>query len=114
MTSDRRAAADHVADLVRSSGAHLGAVIDPGGEHLTLVDDEGTVFSDDQALLLLLDLVVSTTPGAKVALPVAAPKAAEQICAAAGAEILWTKLSATHLMEVASSRAVTFAACPLG
>jgi mannose-1-phosphate guanylyltransferase/phosphomannomutase len=114
MTSDRRAAADHVADLVRSSGAHLGVVMDPGGEHLTLVDDEGTVFSDDQALLLLLDLVVSTTPGAKVALPVAAPMAAEQICAAAGAEILWTKLSATHLMEVASAGGVTFAASQLG
>ena len=114
MTSDRRAAAEHVADLVRSSGAHLGAVMDPGGEHVTLVDDEGTVFSDDQALLLLLDLVVSTTPGAKVALPVAAPMAAEQICAAAGAEILWTKLSATHLMEVASAGGVTFAASQMG
>ncbi len=114
MTSDRRAAAEHVADLVRSSGAHLGAVMDPGGEHLTLVDDEGRVFSDDQALLLLLELVVSTNPGAKVALPVAAPMAAERICAAAGAEILWTKLSATHLMEVASAGGVTFAASQLG
>jgi mannose-1-phosphate guanylyltransferase / phosphomannomutase len=114
MTSDRRAAAEHVADLVRSSGAHLGAVMDPGGEHLTLVDDEGTVFTDDQALLLLLDLVVSTTPRAKVALPVAAPMAAQQICAQAGAEILWTKLSATHLMEVASAGGVTFAASQLG
>ena len=44
-------------------------------------------------LLLLLDLVVSTTPGARVALPVAAPMAAEEICAGAGAEIVWTKLS---------------------
>ncbi len=114
MTSDRRAAAEHVADLVRSSGAHLGAVMDPGGEHVTLVDDEGTVFSDDQALLLLLELVVSTNPGAKVALPVAAPMAAERICTAAGAEILWTKLSATHLMEVASAGGVTFAASQLG
>jgi mannose-1-phosphate guanylyltransferase/phosphomannomutase len=114
MTSDRRAAAEHVADLVRASGAHLGAVIDPGGEHLTLVDDEGTVFTDDQALLLLLDLVLSTTPGAKVALPVAAPMAAAQLCAEAGAQILWTKLSATHLMEVASAGGVTFAASQLG
>ena len=28
-------------DLVRASGANLGAVIDPGGEHVTIVDDEG-------------------------------------------------------------------------
>ena len=31
------------ASLVRASGAHLGAVIDPDGEHLTLIDDEGRV-----------------------------------------------------------------------
>jgi mannose-1-phosphate guanylyltransferase/phosphomannomutase len=114
MASDRRAAAGHVADLVRASGAHLGAVIDPGGEHITIVDDEGRIFSDDEALLLLLDMVVSTTRHAKVALPVAAPMAAERICEAAGATVLWTKLSATHLMEVSSSGAVTFAASQLG
>jgi mannose-1-phosphate guanylyltransferase/phosphomannomutase len=72
------------------------------------------VFTDDQALLLLLDLVVASTRHAKVALPVAAPMAAEEICAAAGAEILWTKLSAPHLMEVANSGGVTFAASQLG
>ena len=114
MANDRAAAAAHLADLVRASGAHIGAVLDPGGEHITLVDDEGRVLSDDESLLLLLDLVVSTTPGAKVALPVAAPMAAERICAGAGAEIVWTKLSATHLMEVASAGGVTFAASQLG
>jgi mannose-1-phosphate guanylyltransferase/phosphomannomutase len=49
-----------------------------------------------------------------VALPVAVPTAAEQICAAAGAEIVWTKLSATHLMEVSSAGGVTFAASQMG
>jgi mannose-1-phosphate guanylyltransferase/phosphomannomutase len=114
VASDRVSAAHHVADLVRASGAHLGAVIDPAGEHLTLVDDEGRVLSDDEALLLLLDLVVTTNERAQVALPVAAPVAAEWICARAGAEIVWTKLSATHLMEVASGGEVCFAASQLG
>ena len=114
MASDPRAAAGRVADLVRASGAHLGAVIDPGGENITLVDDEGKVFSDNETLLLLLDLVVSRARHAKVALPVATPMAAEQICAEAGAEIMWTKLSATHLMEVASTGGVTFAASQMG
>jgi len=111
---DRAAAAENVADLVRASGAHLGAVIDPGGEHLTLVDDEGRVLSNDEALLLLLDLVVTTMPGARVALPVAAPLAAERITTSAGAEIRWTKLSASHLMEIAGSGDVCFAASQLG
>jgi mannose-1-phosphate guanylyltransferase/phosphomannomutase len=40
--------------------------------------------------------------------------AAQRICADAGAEILWTKLSPTHLMEVASTGGVTFAASQMG
>ncbi|MHB8329709.1 MAG: sugar phosphate nucleotidyltransferase [Acidimicrobiales bacterium] len=114
VANDRRAAAAHVADLVRASGAHIGAVLDSAGERITLVDDEGRVLTDDEALVLLLGLVVAAAPGAKVALPVAAPRAVEALCAAAGAEIVWTKLSASHLMEVASSGGVSFAGSQLG
>jgi mannose-1-phosphate guanylyltransferase/phosphomannomutase len=111
---DPVASAARVADLVRASGAHLGAVIDPGGERLVLVDDEGRALSDDEALLAILALVVETTPGARVALPVAAPSAAERICGDHGAEIVWTKLSSSHLMEVASRGGVAFAGSQLG
>jgi mannose-1-phosphate guanylyltransferase / phosphomannomutase len=114
VANDRENAASNVGDLVRASGAHLGAVIDAAGERLTLVDDEGRVLSYDESLLLLLDLVVRTHPGAKVALPVAAPTAAEKICAAAGSDIVWTKLSAIHLMEVSQGGGVCFAASQLG
>ena len=114
MSSDRRAAATNVAELVRASGAHLGAVLDPGGERLTLVDDEGRVLTDDEALVLLLSLVVADHPAASVALPVAAPSAAERLAVESGARVVWTKLSATHLMEVAGSGAVAFAASQLG
>ncbi|HAM00647.1 MAG TPA: mannose-1-phosphate guanyltransferase [Acidimicrobiaceae bacterium] len=114
MSSDLRSAAANVGELVRVSGAHLGAVIDPGGERITLVDDEGRVLSDDEALLLLLGLVVAGQPGQSVALPVSVPRAAERLCAEAGAPVVWTKLSAAHLMEVATSGSVAFAASQLG
>ena len=55
MSVDRDAHAARVAGLVRASGAQLGAVVDADGERLTIVDDEGTVLSDDQALLVLLE-----------------------------------------------------------
>ena len=45
MGFDRELHARRLGDLVRSSGAHLGAVIDPDGEQLTLVDDTGRVLS---------------------------------------------------------------------
>lgn len=114
MSSDLRSAAANVGELVRVSGAHLGAVIDPGGERITLVDDEGRVLSDDEALLLLLGLTVAAQPGVPVALPVSVPRAAERQCAEAGSPVVWTKLSAAHLMEVASSGSVAFAASQLG
>ena len=116
MSSDRAARGRRVAELVRASGAHLGAVIDPGGEHLTLVDDEGTVLSDNQALLLLLDMVVvdeSGTPrwrcpvvdadgGRAASAPRPGPRSSGPSC------------RPPHLMEVASTGGVTFAASQMG
>jgi mannose-1-phosphate guanylyltransferase/phosphomannomutase len=45
---------------------------------------------------------------------VAASVVAEDICRKAGAEIIWTKLSAPHLMEVARTEHVTLAASQSG
>ncbi|HEY1734720.1 MAG TPA: sugar phosphate nucleotidyltransferase [Acidimicrobiales bacterium] len=114
MSVERDAHAARVAGLVRASGAQLGAVVDADGERLTIIDDEGTVLSDDQALLVLLKLVVQTRPGARVALPVAVASGAETICADAGVPITFTKLSSAHLMEVAASGDVAFAASQSG
>ncbi len=63
---------------------------------------------------MLLTLVTAAHPGARVALPVAVSMAAEAICRQAGADIVWTKLSASHLMEVARSQRVTLAASQSG
>jgi mannose-1-phosphate guanylyltransferase/phosphomannomutase len=109
-TFDADAHAKQVAELVRASGAHLGVVINPDGERLRLIDDSGRVLSNEEALYALLSLVVMTTERARVALPVAVSRQAERICDAAGAEIVWTKLSASSLMEAASSSDVVFAA----
>jgi mannose-1-phosphate guanylyltransferase/phosphomannomutase len=103
-----------VAELVRAASAQLGAVIDPDGERITLIDDEGHVLSNDEALLSLLTLVTLTTEKAHVALPVAVSREAERIAEAAGATITWTKLSTPHLMEVAASGGVDLAASQEG
>jgi mannose-1-phosphate guanylyltransferase / phosphomannomutase len=109
MSVDRSASARRVAELVRASGAHLGAVVDADGERLTIVDDEGTVLSEHQALLGLLRLVVETHEHPVVALPVVVSSAAEDICRDGHGTIVPTKLSAAHLMEAAASGTVAFA-----
>jgi mannose-1-phosphate guanylyltransferase/phosphomannomutase len=105
-----QARAARIADLVRASGSDLGLVVDPDGETATLIDDEGVVLRPEQALLALVTLVAMAHPGASLALPVSVSREAERIAAQHGAEITWTKLSAAHLMEVASSGDVDFAA----
>ena len=106
--------AARVSDLVRASGAHLGAVIDAPGEHLTLVDDSGRILAHDEALHALLQLVTAEGPGTKVAVPVAASRSVEELCRRNQAELIWTKLSTPHLMEVASEGGVRFAASQEG
>jgi len=108
-TEDTRGRVARVEDLVRASGSGLGIVFDPDGETLVIVDDEGRALSHEQSLLALVTLVAEARPGARIALPVAASQAAERIAAVHGATIVWTKLSAGHLMEVANAGDVDFA-----
>ncbi len=110
MTFDRRAHADHVAGLVLAAGAKLGAVLDPDGEHLTLIDDEGRVLDDTTALLAMVSLVAGHMVGDRIALPVTVSRAAEDLVAAHGVSILYTKTSTAALMDAATSPGVGFAA----
>jgi len=111
LTFDRGDRAKRVSELVRASGAHLGAVLDASGEQLTLVDDGGHVLTDSEGLMSLLQLVLTTSEKPPtVALPVSIGRGVEQMIEAAGAELIWTKLSTPHLMEVASQPEVDFAA----
>jgi mannose-1-phosphate guanylyltransferase / phosphomannomutase len=113
--NDREISARRVADLVTASGAHLGAVFDPSGELLTLVDDEGKVLTNDEALLVFLTLVAANAaPGSRICLPVSSPLAAERICNEQGIEIRWTKLSPAHLMEASTTPGVVFGASQNG
>lgn len=111
---DRFEHAERVAELVRASGAHLGAVIDSDGEHITFVDDDGHVLSDSEGMLTLLHLVLAharqSGNSPRVALPVAIGREVQAICEEAGATLLWAKMSAAHVMEVASQPGVDFGA----
>ena len=107
--TDLRAHAHDVADLVRASGSTLGAVVDPGGERLILIDDEGTVLSDTQVLLALLHLLRGKLHGDRVALPVSTTDRAVEMVRDAGHEVVTTKLSPAALMDAAAEPGVGFA-----
>jgi len=110
MSWDRAEHAASVARLVRASGASLGAVIDPDGEHLALVDDSGHALSDDEALLAYVSLVSGHLADRCIALPLSATSHADRLAAEKGVEVMRTKLSSSALMEAASRPEVGFAA----
>ncbi len=56
---DPDTSATRVGDAVRGSGANIGAVIDAGGENLTLIDGSGRVLSHDEVIIVFLDLMSS-------------------------------------------------------
>jgi mannose-1-phosphate guanylyltransferase / phosphomannomutase len=101
-------------ELVRASGSDLGFVFDPDGETATIIDDRGEALTSERALLVLVRLVCEVHDQARLALPVAVSRGAETIAREFGARVTWTKLSAAHLMEVAGSGRVDFAASQEG
>ncbi|MGH9119975.1 MAG: sugar phosphate nucleotidyltransferase [Acidimicrobiales bacterium] len=107
---DKDAHAEQVAALVRAAGANLGAAIDPDGEHLTIIDDDGHVLTDSQTLLVFLCLLGSHIVGEEMALPVGVTHHAEEIVERAGLKVRLTKMSSAALMEAATDRRVGFAA----
>jgi len=107
---DTEQALVRVAGLVRASGAHLGAVIDADGERLRLVDDQGRVLTDTEALLAFVELVSDHLLGDTIALPVNVTRCAAEIASAHGVQVIPTKMSTPALMAAANDPAVGFAA----
>ena len=106
---DRGVHAARLGELVRSSGAHLGAMFEPDGEQLTLVDDRGEILSDEQALCAMVRIVVEDNPKGAIAVPVDAPREVARLTRLAGTEIVWTKLAASELMAASSGPGISFA-----
>lgn len=112
---DRTEHAKQVGALVTASGADLGAVIDPSGDQLTLIDGDGTVLSDTELLFCFLELLgpngasPATAGASTVVLPVNAPRAARGILEAQGLELRWSQTSAPSLMAEAEQSGVLFA-----
>jgi mannose-1-phosphate guanylyltransferase/phosphomannomutase len=98
-----------VAEAVRGSGADLGAVIDPGGERLTLIDGRGRVMTDDETIFAFIALGAEAGDAGRVALPVTASAATLRACAERGIEVVLSPLSTPGLLEAAASGGVTFA-----
>jgi mannose-1-phosphate guanylyltransferase/phosphomannomutase len=107
-TRERNAALARLSELVASSRAAFGVHFDPVGERISLVDERGTIVSDDRALLVFLDLVAAERHGGQVALPVTTTRVAERVAAFHGTEVQWTTTSPDALSRAASRPGMIF------
>jgi mannose-1-phosphate guanylyltransferase/phosphomannomutase len=118
------AVAERFAARVREMDAQLGAVIDPEGEELALIDDQGAVVRDDHLMSLLAlitldgnraesDPSTGRVPGpstAALALPVTMPEAVVEHARRCGGSVIrtktapWAQMQAVLGDEVAGSQ----------
>ncbi len=98
-----------VTDLVKSSGADLGVVLDSSGERIYIIDDLGEHVDLIIALLLYVKLISERHRQESIAVPVSVTSQVERIAEKAGNRIIRTKVSKSALMEEAMRSNVIFA-----
>jgi len=92
---------ERIGELVKASGAHLGAIIDPEGENLTLIDDRGRMLNPSQLVMCFSYLLAKKFPDVKIVLPVNTTWSVNQLLTDLGATVIWSKLGSAHLMDKA-------------
>ncbi len=100
---------EHLAALVRSSGADIGVMLDTTGERIRLVDGLGRGVALDQALLAYAELVSRLSDRPRVAVPVTTSRVVEELMRARGGEVIWTRVSASALSAAALEPGVVLA-----
>jgi len=95
--------------MVRTSGADLGVLIDATAERVRLVDDRGRPLDGTAGLLAFVHLVTRAHDAPRIAVPVTATRRVQELVAAAGGEVQWTKVMPSALMAAADEGGVVFA-----
>lgn len=102
-----REAVEHLSGMVRAIKADLGVIFDATGERIGLIDNKGRALTGQQALALFTGLAVEGRPGARVAVPVTATSAIEQLAGFPEA-VTRTKTGARALMQAAAKKQFVF------
>lgn len=99
----------HLANLVRSSEADLGVLMDNAAERIFLLDDIGRNIPPQVALILFVKLLCETGRKGRIAVPVSVSSKVERIASEFGNEVIRTKVSRSELMRASLDSEVFFA-----
>lgn len=90
------------ASITKTVSAAVGARIDPAGQRLYLIDDEGQVFDHQDAICLLAMMSLRAHPGSTVVAPVSAPWMLERVVAQTGGRLLPAKADIASVIRLAA------------
>jgi mannose-1-phosphate guanylyltransferase/phosphomannomutase len=95
---------ERLGGIVRSIRADLGLWIDPGGEVIHLVDNEGRSLPAELMQLVFVELALEHLGVRHVAIPVTSPAAVADLIRSHSGEVLWTKTE-HHAMMASAEQA---------
>lgn len=87
-----------LAATVRRKGKAAGAIIDPNGDQLILVDGRGNVVSEEM-LTALISLIILKDQAGPVIVPVTAPRAIDELAGRYKGRVVRTKTSQQDFMD---------------
>jgi mannose-1-phosphate guanylyltransferase/phosphomannomutase len=95
--------------IVTALGSQLGTHLDPGGEKLVLVDDQGTLLKGVTACAAMAELALRDVPGSTIAVPANLPNIFEKIADRHGGRIIRTEVEFDTITKTISSKKVIMA-----
>lgn len=90
---------NQLCDIVTTLRADLGVLLDPDGERMVLVDDQGERIDGATLLILMTILISQTEPEALIAAPVSAPSVLESLLQPTGGRVVRTGVDLRSLMH---------------
>lgn len=100
---------NQLSNIVRTIGADLGIFLDAGGEKIYLIDERGEIYSGITSLLIILKMLFESKKDIKkIAVPVNASMAVEEIAKKYKTETIRTKTSSRAIMEASLMKDVAF------
>ncbi|NLT34609.1 MAG: NTP transferase domain-containing protein [Gaiellales bacterium] len=105
---------EKTARLIQAMEADMGILLDPGAEHLVVLDEFGRRVSDHKLLMLLAAQACQDEGSGVVALPLTVSDRVEELVLSHGATVRRTKVSPAELMAQAAQPGTIFAGSASG
>jgi mannose-1-phosphate guanylyltransferase / phosphomannomutase len=99
----------NISHIVTSLKYDLGCMIDPGGEQITIIDEQGNIIRNERLLTLVVKLFLGIYPHTKrIAIPISSPSEIDDISKECSIPLVKTKSSHLAMMEAASDKSIGF------